>query len=772
MSSLRGRIAAILLLASCAQAHAAVGPETVEPFAEFAVELRINDQSETTTLCVRRDADGTLLVRADDLATLRLRTPDRGTVLVNGERYYRLGAEIGAQVTFDEATQTAQVTVPAQTFLPTTTARREANRPAITRPDVGGFVNYDVSAESTNSLRQGGGFFEFGLFGARGVATGTMVALADSNGGHSVARLDTTWTRDLPDRLATLRVGDAVSTPGGWGRSVRFGGLQFGTNFGTQPTLVTTPLVAAQGEAVVPSTVDVFVNGQSVASERVPPGPFSIDRLPLVTGAGQLQVVVTDALGRQQVLTRPYYSGAAMLRAGLADYSFELGGVREDYGFASFAYGDLLGVASYRRGLTDRLTAGVRAEAQGDRIFALGGDAAWQVAELGIVSGHVAGSSGNDGPGYAAGLGVEHDGRFLSAYAQTQFTSRRFAQVGMSEPERPPRQRTFAGVGFTLGARGNLQFVYGLQSYHDATSVKTLGVTYSLSLGGLGHLSLVVTQTSADARETNLLATWTMPLGDRRTWSTGVERSSAPESAGGGFEAYTTLQRDLPVGSGVGYRMSLSSADEGDVSLSYQGKAGTATADYAQRNGASGVRIGATGGLALTPAGVMATRRLDRSFAVVQVADYAGLTVYLDNQPVGTTDEHGRVLVDSLRPYERNEIAVDPTQVPMDGSLAQASIDVTPVYRSGALVRFPIERAHAATVRLVQRDGTPVPAGAQATLGTDAHYPVVLDGLLYVEGLAERAGVRVEWQGGACGFELHRPDGTEPVPDLGTIRCE
>ena len=117
---------------------------------------------------------------------------------------------------------------------------------------------------------------------------------------------------------------------------MRFGGVQFGTNFATQPTLVTTPLLAARGEAVVPSTVDVFINGRPIASETVPPGPFSIENLPAITGTGQLQVVVTDALGRQQVLTQPYYSGSTLLRAGLNEYSFELGAIREDYGLESF----------------------------------------------------------------------------------------------------------------------------------------------------------------------------------------------------------------------------------------------------------------------------------------------------------------------------------------------------------------------------------------------------------------------------------------------------
>jgi len=70
-----------------------------------------------------------------------------------------------------------------------------------------------------------------------------------------------------------------------------------------------TPLLSAKGDAIVPSTVDVFVNGQPVSSEQVQPGPFEISGIPAVNGAGQMQVVVTDALGRQQVVSQPFYAG-------------------------------------------------------------------------------------------------------------------------------------------------------------------------------------------------------------------------------------------------------------------------------------------------------------------------------------------------------------------------------------------------------------------------------------------------------------------------------
>lgn len=768
---LRATIAATLLLAASGPTLAAQGLEapSPEPFAEAIVELHFNEQDTATTLVVRRDVDGTLLLRAADLPGLRLKTPARGAMQVNGERYYRLGPEMDAVVAFDESAMTGRVTLPAKAFLPTQRVTSAADAPRVTRSGTGGFLNYDVSAEQTSDRTQGGGFFELGLFGDHGVLTSTMVVRHEPDR-RDLARLETAWVRDFPDRIATLRIGDGITSSGSWGRALRYGGVQFGTNFSTQPMLVTTPLLAAQGEAVVPSTVDVFVNGRPVASEQVPPGPFSIDRLPVLTGAGQLQVVVTDALGRQQIITQPYYSGTALLREDLAEYSMELGSVRQDYGTHSFSYGDAIGVAAYRRGISNTLTAGARAEAQGSGIYALGGDAAWQAGQAGILTAQLA--AGGDGSlaGVLAGVGVERSGETVSAFAQLQYATRDFVQSGMAELLYRPKQRSFAGLGFNLGQYGNAQLAYGRQTYYDSDTVGTVGLNYSIGLGTLGYLGLYASYSAAETSDTNLLLTWSMPIGDRRTVSAALQRSSTASAYGGGVEGEVTFQRDLPVGRGVGYRASLSTAERQDASLAYQGSAGIATIDYSRRDGKSGLRLGATGALAVTGAGVMPARQLNQSFAVVQVADYPGLTVFVDNQPVGRTDEHGRVLVEALRPYQNNAISLDPTEVPMDGSLAQSEISVTPAYRSGALVRFPVERALAATMRLLQVDGTPVPAGASARLGTES-FPVVLDGVLYVEGLHDTARLQVEWNDGQCTVEARRPAGNDPVPDLGELRC-
>jgi outer membrane usher protein len=746
---------------------AATAGATAEPYAPTIAEIRINDQQTGPTLIVRFDAAGALLLRDSDLALLRLRTPSPEALTLDGERHYRFDPGQGAIVLFDEATQSVRLTLPPSAFVETRARAGSPDVPQVTAADLGGFLNYDLYGEKVNELASLGAILEGGAFGRFGVVTSTLLG-QNAESRSPVVRLESTWRRDFPDRLQTLRVGDAISTAGAWGRAARFGGVQFGTNFSTQPTLVTTPLLYAQGEAFLPSTVDVFVNGQRVASEDVPPGPFTIDRVPPINGAGQLQVVVTDALGRQQVLAQPYYTGPSLLRAGLNEYSIEAGAVREDYGQRSNAYGDLVLSGTFRRGFTDAFTAEVHAEGQAGGAGAIGVDTALQVGTIGIAS-LTAAAGGEDDLGWLAGIGFERNGPKFSVFARTRYATQAFAQLGTATQQDRPKQRTFGGIGFNLGRYGSTQLSYGLQTYWSGPDAEAFGLTHSLTLGNLGYLSFVASRATGGGSATNLFLNWTLPLGDRRTASLGVEYS--PGAAGEeAFEAVASLQQSLPAGTGAGYYVSLTSSSDAQLDYAYQGRTGLVGVQYARRNGQDGWRANANGGLAFTGAGVMAARTLDESFAVVQLADYPDLTVYLENQPVGRTDAKGRVLLDSLRAYEGNAVSIDPKELPLDASLATPEMTVTPAWRSGPIVRFPVERAMAATLRLVQADGAPVPAGANIVTRAE-RAPVALDGLVYLTAAAGRQDAVAEWSGHRCRFEFDRPDDGDPLPDLGTIVC-
>jgi outer membrane usher protein len=733
---------------------------------EEILELRVNGSESGPALLVRRDADGVLLVKAADFGSLRLATPQQAPVEIEGEPYFRIDETMGATVQYDDRTQSADLTLPAGAFMATVTERAmNSPNPATVSP--GAFLNYNVSTQRIDDREESGALLELGAFGRRGVLTSSTIA-RDVREGAGATRLDSTWTLDLPARLSTLRVGDGISGSGAWGRSVRFGGVQFGTNFATQPTLVTAPLLAARGEAVVPSTVDVFINGQPVASESVPPGPFAIENLPAISGAGELQVIVTDALGRQQVLAQPYYSGPSLLRAGLNEYSVELGAIREDYALESFSYGELVGAATFRRGITDAFTAELHGETQVDGASALGVDTAWQVATVGVVSATAAAGSDSEDSGWLGGLGLERSGRRIHLFARTQFTSERFVQIGRTSFEERPRQRSFAGIGVDFARYGNLQFAYGQQSFWDSQTVDTLGLSYSVSLGAYGFVNLFANHARASDTRTEAFLSWTMPFGERR--SVGASLAFRPDEPRDTVQATATLLQNLPAGSGTGYYLGASSTEDAEARVSFQGRAGQASLEYSRRNDIDGWRGTALGGLTLTSAGVLPARWLDQSFAVVQVADYPDLTVYVENQPIGRTDRKGRVLLDRLRPYDTNQVSLDPAELPLDAALSSPTAQLTPAYRSGAVVRFPITRASAATMRLVQDNGEPVPAGARVHApGGDA--TVALDGLTFLTNAAGYNEASASWPGHRCRFSFQRPEDGDPMPDLGEVRC-
>jgi outer membrane usher protein len=323
-----------------------------------------------------------------------------------------------------------------------------------------------------------------------------------------------------------------------------------------------------------------------------------------------------------------------------------MGAIREDYGLESFTYGEVLAAGTFRRGITDTFTAELHGETQIDGASALGLDTAWQVGTLGIVTATAAAGRGPRRFRLAGWLGVEHSGRRFDLFARTQLASERFVQSDAQPFEPRPKQRSFAGVGIDLRAPGQRPgCAYGRQSYWDAAGVEHAGCQLlGMRKAATASPALFANHTRSQDSQTDVYLGWTMPMGNRR--NVGSSLSYRPDlPIGDPVEATATLQQNLPAGSGTGYYVSASSTADAQASLSYQGRAGQVGIEYSRRGDTDGWRATALGGLTLTSAGVLPTRWLDQSFAVVQVADYPGLTVYVENQPIGRTDRKGRVLL-------------------------------------------------------------------------------------------------------------------------------
>jgi len=744
----------------------------IEPSAgdELLLEVDVNDQHLDDTALLLRTPDERFWATARDLRKWRLRVPDAPTRERGGERFLPLDAIPGVTYRFDAPRQRLLVTAPAPAFAESVVSAERAPYPKATVPTPGVFFNYGVSATHATGVSDYAAQAEAGFFSRYGVLVGSMLA-QDNAQERKAIRLDTTYRLDFPDDLLTLRIGDVVTVPGGWGRAVRIGGLQFGTNFGLQPGFVTFPSVAANGQAALPSTVDVFVNNALVAQRSVPPGPFSITHIPTVTGGGNVQLVMRDLLGRETLVSQPFYASGQLLAPGLTDYSLDAGFERNDFGTASADYGRAVGSATYRRGITDRLTGELRGEVMRDQAT-VGAAVTWLFAGIGIVDGTVAVSDARGaGSGTLAALGFEKESGRAGLSLRAQWASEDFRLAGAG-PENPiPKLQLSANAGYQFGDLGNVNATYVSQQFRTQPNVEVASIVYSMQVAWQATIALSALRSFGSDRTTTFTATLSIPFSGTTSASLAQTSRRGGES-GASNDTQFTLQRNLPVGEGYGYRLLARTPNEVQASFALQRNFGTYVVDVSRFQGETAARVAASGGVGILGGHVFASREITDSFGVMRVDDYPGVGILVDNQPAARTNSGGYAVLPALRAYDVNRISIDQRDLPLDAQVDRLRIDAVPYYRSGVLAEFPIRRSHGATFSVRLDDGTALPAGATLqVIGQDEQFPMGLDGQAYVTGLGRDNRLRGGWRGKSCEFDVPFLPTSDPLPDLGTYVC-
>jgi outer membrane usher protein len=259
-----------------------------------------------------------------------------------------------------------------------------------------------------------------------------------------------------------------------------------------------------------------------------------------------------------------------------------------------------------------------------------------------------------------------------------------------------------------------------------------------------------------------------LPLDFRRAATLSTVGGSGPGAPAN--EVIASLMQSPPVGPGSGYRLSASTAGNYDADWRQQFHSADLELEAARNQGLDGRSAYLSGAMTFLDGQINTTRSVSGSFAMVDVAGLADVPVYVENQLTTHTDATGRALLYNLRPYEANRISITPEDLPLDTTIGASSTIMAPPYRSGVIARFPVERVRSGTFRLVQDDGKPVPVGAVVTL-KGAHFPVVLDGMVYVTGYDHGMSAEANWPGGHCRFRLEPPPPDDPLPDMGTVLC-
>jgi outer membrane usher protein len=687
----------------------------------------------------------------------------------------RLGSLRAVQVQLDQQQQSVSIVAPLDLLrLPVQVVNTQNTDAVKATASPGLALNYNFYG----AQQQGGNttlnaFTELRAFSGSGVFSTTELSQLSRLDGVShdqTVRLDSSWSTSFPDSLLTLRIGDTLTAATSWSRATRMGGVQIGTNFALQPYRVTTPLPEFLGSATLPSQVELYINGMRQYSGNVPAGQFQLNTVPSINGAGNAQMVLTDALGRVTSLDFSLYNTQQLLQKGLSDWSAELGVVREDYGLKSFEYGhDPLGSGTWRYGFSNSFTGEVHGEAtNGLSNAGVGGD--WLLGTAGVLSGAVAGSENRGLSGSQLSLGYNWtNSRFNLGANATQATDG-YRDVASLYGAPPARLSANAQAGFTTSHLGSFGLNYVHLRYEDQTS-RYASAYWFRSIGHSTSVSFNVNQNLGVDRDRSFFFTFSMALDDRTFISAEMQRDN------GRISSAVTATRSIPNEGGFGWRAQLQQGNDnngGQAELDYLGRYGQLEAGVSSLGANSSVYANGNGSLVLMGGHVFAARSIYDGFAVVSTDGIPNVPVKLQNNVIGTTDADGMLLVTPLNSYQNNLISIDPMQLPADMKIEHVNVQAAPSDRAGTLVRFGIKPARSAALILVDRNGKPLALGSKVSLRGQAGEPALVgfDGAVYMDALDARNVLDVQTPTGACTVRFDYKKQGDGIPQIGPLTCE
>jgi outer membrane usher protein len=605
---------------------------------------------------------------------------------------------------------------------------------------------------------------------------------------------------DQPQRRRRWTAGDILGSPSALGSAPLVGGFSVGTDSDLDPYYVSYALPRIAGSVLAPSTASVYVGGRQISTVPLRPGPFVFQQLPVSSGLGRAEVILTDPSGQREVIPLAFYLNTSLLRRGDQEYHYLAGKERTSFG-PEVSYGRALGEATHRVGVTDALTVGFQVE--GDRDVVSGGpSAAVRLWRGGTLSLDGAASGTDTARGWAGSAVYEFQSPVFSAAVRATWLSQGYSNLYVPELARPhtyldgsaglPLGRASLSVGWRtadalsyavaaqppsidrLGVVDRVPRAVRSPSLGDRRDeVSTAG---SLWLGRAGVIVLARRVTQGRAGWWEGAASINVTVGGRSVVGISANRNRNDSSS------LVQVSRSLPLGPGYGYRVGA------DVSGPQQGRGvaelsirhGFGAVDgqiVRQSDGSASTQLVVSGSVAMAGGQIGFVPAINDGFALVRVPGAADVRVYANHQYIGRTNRAGVLFAPMLRSYQANSISIAADDLPTDISLSAEEQQVAPKSLNGAVVVFDATKIVWITgsVRLLQEDESVVPAfGTLEIEGADEPFRSPLNelGEFYLENVppgAHRA--TIKYSGDSCVFTLTVPSSSATNIDLGVLSC-
>lgn len=575
-------------------------------------------------------------------------------------------------------------------------------------------------------------------------------------------RYESTFQYDHETSATSFLLGDVISaSKNSWGNSVRLGGLQIQRDFGTRPDLITYPLPQFLGQAALPSTIDLLVDGQKTQSADVQSGPFIIQSLPYITGRGAAVIVTTDALGRRVSTAIPFYVSSSLLKPGLIDYAFSMGQIREAFGRKDFKYGAFVSSGDVRYGLYDWLTLEGRAEFSKE-VQLLGMGTVIKLFELGVLnasyaSSHAdqaqtrtrfnAASSTSIGTQYSIGYNYSQQHFGLSLYHR--FQDKNYADLSRlgqhNATALQSKELTTVQSFFSTAKWGSFGIAY-IQTKSNYVDNKLMHLSWTPKLPR--DLSSVTISVSASQNfvknEWSAALQFSVPVFHRSSMlntSYSKERNS--------YSGYINFNRSVPSDGGFGvdltHRFDARHNDLNQANIYYRDAYFNSNFGVSTVNHNDNYWFGLAGSIIWMKQGLFASNHLGESFALIDTQGVPDIPIEFENTLIGRSNRKGYTFVPSIPSYYAGKYNIYPLALPSSYIATSVEKRIAAKRGSGIVVTFPIRQAIAANVYLVNQQNQPLPVGAVVhRIDHESSY-VGIDGIAYLEDLQSQNEITVQY---------------------------
>ena len=547
--------------------------------------------------------------------------------------------------------------------------------------------------------------------------------------------------RPLFKLKSELTIGE-IYTPASSLSSLAFKGIQLESDNKMLANSEKGYAPVVRGMAKTTAVVKIFQDKREIYQTTVAPGKFEIKDLYSTGYSGDLDVQIIESDGSVSSFRVPFSAVPESVRAGHSEYHISLGETR-DFKKVDNQFLD----ASYRRGLTNKLTAhgGLRI-ADDYQAATIGTAFSLPIGAFGVTA-SFSNTSIDKKDHTGSRWGVNYSKTFeptntvltLANYRHTTEGFRELTDVLGSREALlrgdvwdsttfQQKNQSVLQINQNLGkygqvyVSGSLNQYYGnkkddkqLQAgYSNTYKGISYGVSYSQQKTGeiLGIDSIGSQNFSREETQKSLMFTLSVPLGNGRNSST--LQMSATHTNDDMNTYNTTLSGMIGDSGTMSYALNANYNNQDDLtsmgaSINKQASLATVSAsfnkgkDYKQYSAnIQGSAIVHSGGVTLAP-------KLSNTFALIEAKGAKGAQVM--NGAGSKVNRFGYAVMPSLVPYQYNQIGLDSKGIKNDHiELLQSSTQVAPYAGAALKIKFDTKQGYPVLISLAPEHALPLGA--------------------------------------------------------------